>query len=229
MKTVIITGASSGYGKTCAELFSEKGYAVVLFARSKDKLQDVANTLKDSLVVTGDVTDEADVKRLVKETVEKYASIDVLVNCAGMGIFKFIQDFTLEEFQTVMDTNVTGTFLAIKHVLPIMLKKDKGQIVNIGSISSRIAYKDGAAYAGSKWAVLGITQCVKAQLRDTHIKIAAVCPGSSDTPFFEKAGWSPPDPRKILKSSVIADAIYRIAEQDPTSDIDEVIIRPALR
>src|SRR3989344_36394 len=122
MKTVFITGASSGIGKACVNLFHEKGYSVVLFARDAKKLEQAAAGYKNTLIVTGDVTQEEDIKRAVAETLKKFKTIDVLVNNAGIGHFNSIEKLSKKEFNEQFQVNVTGTFLCTKHILPIMRK-----------------------------------------------------------------------------------------------------------
>lgn len=228
MKTVLITGASEGIGKACVNTFYDAGYNVVLFSRSEYKLNAVVSDFEDErvLVVSGDVTDEDDVKRLVSDSKKKFGCVDVLINNAGLGIFKMIEDLSKDDFSKQLDVNVLGMFLVTKHVLPLMKEKDKGQIVNVSSMAGKNYFASGTAYSASKWAVMGFNGSLKQELRKTKIKVAVVCPGSVDTEFFDKAGMSP-NKERLLKPESVSQKIFEIATQARDSDIDELVIRPA--
>lgn len=229
-KVVLITGASSGIGQAIAKQFYTQGYNLVLNARSKESLQEAASGFAEERValVLGDVSQEATAKRLVDEAKKRFGSLDVVVNNAGVGVFNKVEDTSREEFEKQLHTNVLGVFFVCKHALPVLREQDSGQFIMISSMAAKTHFAGGGAYCASKWALQGFTGSLKQELRDSHIKVASILPGSVDTPFFDKAGASLNQERHLEPSSV-ALAAWQVASQPVDADIDELVLRPALR
>lgn len=229
-KTVFITGGSSGIGKACIEKFYEAGYNISNLSRDLERQREMAEELgldpSRVLLNKGSVTDEEEVEQAVENTVEQFEKIDVLVNNAGVGRFGAVEDLSKEDFETLYDVNVFGVFVTTKKILNHMKKRDEGQIIMISSMAGKNHFKGGSAYAGTKWALEGMTGCIQKELRPTQIKIGRILPGSVDTPFFKKAETEP-NRERCLEPVDVAKQVYNMAEQGENSDIDEIVVRPA--
>jgi NAD(P)-dependent dehydrogenase (short-subunit alcohol dehydrogenase family) len=187
-KTVIITGAGTGIGLTVARRFHEEGANVVICGRREPVLCEAARTIAPGsdrlLTVTADIADEADVVRLVAETVAWQGRIDVLVNnAAAMRINKPPEATSLDEWRSVIDTNVTGAFLCCREAGKVMIAQRSGKIVNIASISGRIVnkYFHGGSYEVSKAAMMMLTRTLATEWAQYNIGVNAVAPGYYDT------------------------------------------------
>lgn len=185
---VVITGASSGIGKQLAVDLSAAGAVVVLMARSEGKLKQVSMTLQgEHYSVAMDVTSLDSVSGAFQQVIKKYGRIDVLINNAGYGVFREFSLASIEEIEAMMDVNYMGIIRCTKAVLPQMLARGSGYIVNIGSLSGKIGSPKASAYSASKHAVVGFTNSLNMELSGTGIYISMVNPGPVDTPFFEIA------------------------------------------
>lgn len=188
-KTVFITGASSGIGLACAEAFAKEGARLLLCARRIDKLNAEVEALKAKhrvIVHTFelDVRDQTSVDAAINSLPAEWRDIDILVNNAGLsrGLDKF-QDALLSDWEEMLDTNVKGLLYVTRSVLPAMLAKKKGHIVNIGSIAGHEVYPKGHVYCASKHAVDAITKGLRMDLVDTPIRVTTIDPGLVETEF----------------------------------------------
>ena len=228
-QTVIITGASSGIGQAAARRFYEEGYDLVVNSRSRERLAAAMSDFDEDRVrlVVGDVGEEQTARELV-QAAQEFGSVDVVVNNAGFGVFKPVEELSREDFEGQLRTNVLGVFFVCKHAVPVMRSQDRGQIINISSMAGKNHFATGTAYTASKFAVQGFTGSLKKELRDGHVKVAALLPGSVDTQFFEVADV-PLNEQRHLEPETVAQKILEIAQQPADSDVDEVVLRPALR
>ncbi|QOY36006.2 SDR family NAD(P)-dependent oxidoreductase [Anaerobacillus isosaccharinicus] len=191
-KIIVITGASSGIGLTLALDVAKKGGTPVLLARSTDKLQRAsAEILKVTGIVapfyTLDVSDNEAVLKTFAHILEKHTRVDVLINNAGYAIFDTFIEAKLEDIKGMFDVNVFGLIACTKAVLPAMLKKNSGHIINIASQAGKLATPKSSVYSATKHAVLAITNSLRMELMDTSIFVSAVNPGPIKTPFFDRA------------------------------------------
>lgn len=187
-KIVLITGASSGIGALTAKYVSEAGGIPILAARSEAKLQEVSKSIAgahECMVL--DVTDEQQVHMVMEAVIARHGKIDVLVNNAGFGLFKMAMEMPIQEFEAMMDVNYMGVVRCTKAVLPSMLARSAGQIVNVASIAGKIGTPKSTAYSASKHAVLGFTNSLRMELAHTGVIVSAINPGPIDTPFFDTA------------------------------------------
>ncbi|MWV46876.1 SDR family NAD(P)-dependent oxidoreductase [Paenibacillus sp. HJL G12] len=187
-KVVVITGASSGIGLLTAQMLSSEGAVPILAARSHDKLTEASRRMagKHEIKVV-DVTRDDQVRQMMDEVIKTYGRIDILLNNAGYGKFENAVDMPAEAFQRMMEVNYMGTVRCTKAVLPHMLERRCGQIVNIASMAGKIGTAKSTAYTATKHAVLGFSNALRQELRETGIIVSTVNPGPIDTPFFDIA------------------------------------------
>lgn len=182
MKTILITGASSGIGKETAKLFQSKGWNVIATMRSPEKETEL-NTLANVLVTKLDVLDPATVKNTISEGIAKFGSIDVLLNNAGYGAYGVLESFTREQIVRQFDTNVIGLLDVTKAVLPHFRANKSGIIINISSIGGKMTFPLGALYHGTKFAVEGISESLSYEVEQFGGKVKIVEPGAIATEF----------------------------------------------
>jgi NAD(P)-dependent dehydrogenase (short-subunit alcohol dehydrogenase family) len=184
-KIALVTGAAGVIGTATMRLLAERGARIVAVDRQERPLKDAVAGLPASakaVAITADVTQEDEVADYVRATVAKFGTIDVFYNNAGIeGEIKPITDYPLESFRRVLDVNVIGVFLGLKHVLPVMLKKNSGSIINTASIAGLIGSPSIAVYSASKHAVIGLTKSVAQECSGTGVRVNCVCPGLIDS------------------------------------------------
>jgi len=180
-RVVVITGASSGIGEACAIIFAQRGAKVVLAARRAERLEALVAKLEsegaEALAVATDVTDEAAVQNLFDRAVERFGTVDVLINNAGIADSTATHELELELWHRVIDTNLTSAFLCSRAALRVMRGKGRGRIVNIGSISARVPRANSPAYAASKWGLDGLTRAMAIDGREDNIAVSIFHPG----------------------------------------------------
>jgi NADP-dependent 3-hydroxy acid dehydrogenase YdfG len=235
-KIILITGASSGFGKATATRFAAGGWNVILTGRRKEKLEALAKALEanygiKSLCLNFDVQDKKAVFDNLQNLPTEWQAINILVNNAGLALGRdSFENANLEDWETMIDTNVKGLLYASKAVLP-MLIKEKGHIINIGSTAGKEVYKDGNVYCASKHAVDAISKAQRIDLLPYQIKVTAIHPGAADTEFSvvrfkgdsEKAnavytGYTP------LMAEDIADTVWYVANTPAHVCINDLVI-----
>lgn len=186
---VFITGASSGIGYACAEEFAKAGSKLLLAARRKDRIDTLSETLNreygtESFAFKLDVRNQKEVESTIQSLPESWQSIDILVNNAGLsrGLDK-LHEGKIEDWEEMIDTNVKGLLYVTKMVLPGMITRKKGTIINIGSVAGHEVYPAGNVYCASKHAVDAITRSLRMELVDTSIRVCTVDPGLVETEF----------------------------------------------
>jgi 3-oxoacyl-[acyl-carrier protein] reductase len=228
-RVALITGASSGIGSATARLLAAEGAKLVLAARNREALEQTAASLPKgtgSLVLPTDISDENQIRRMVEGTVEKFGRIDLLINNAGVGIFKPIIELSTEEFDHVLDVNLRGTFLCLKHALPYMYRQRSGTVITISSIAGKNGFAGGSAYCASKFALMGLMESVFHEARSYDIRVVTLTPGSVNTPFFDEAGMTPPNRNRILQPEDVAATILFAATLPEHALVREIDIRP---
>jgi NAD(P)-dependent dehydrogenase (short-subunit alcohol dehydrogenase family) len=189
-KVAIVTGAASGIGRASAIAFAREGAKVVVADTNEPGGQDTAALVvaegHDAFFAHVDVTNEAEIAAMVRDTADRWGHIDILFNNAGVVLVKSIEDMTEEEWDRVMSINVKAAFLAIKHVLPHMRRTGKGAILNTGSIASLTGQVGTPVYSASKGAIALLTKSLALDLGRDHIRVNCICPGITDTPMLRE-------------------------------------------
>lgn len=230
-KVIIITGASKGIGKETAKFLSKVGHKVALVARSEEKLKVLEEEINTNggraFAIVGDVTKEDDVKNVVNSVLEKYGTIDVLINNAGIGYFKRVDQFTLDEVREVFDVNFIGVFLFTKYVTPTLIANKSGKIINVSSIAGlSTGFQAGTIYAASKYAVNGFTWSLREDLKEFGIAVSSVCPGSVRTTF---GGLESKIREYTIEPMDVAKAIGYLVSESETVNTKLIEIKPRRR
>lgn len=186
-QVVVITGATSGIGRSCALAYAREGATVVGTGRDQARLADLAPHV--DLALTLDVTDAKSVEAATQAIIDRHGRVDVLVNNAGIGLFSPWQDTDVSAMQRVMDVNLYGVVRVTRALLPTMLAADRGAVVNIASVAGRRGYAKHTAYCASKHALMGWSEGLRCDLAGTGVDVVVVCPPAVRTPFFENAGY----------------------------------------
>lgn len=227
-KTALITGAGRGIGQRIALAFAEQGCDVALTARSADELQDTAERIRAlgrrAIVLPGDAGNGDHIASIVAGTLDAFERVDILVNNAGYACFKPFTELTLDEWQTTLDVNLTAPFCFIQRVLPSMIARNSGRIINISSVAGLKPIAEQSAYCASKFGLNGLTKVLAMELRKHNIAVHAICPGGVDTrlaqenmPGRDKTGWMLPED--------IAHAALYLASLSDRATVDEIMIR----
>ncbi|RMW38723.1 MAG: SDR family oxidoreductase [Nitrosopumilus sp.] len=233
-KTVLITGASSGIGKQTAIEFAKLGANLILVARRKEKLDELANELEKFNVTTFvcqcDVSEKSQVEEMSKAVLEKFDSIDVLVNNAGFAIYGSVKDLSVDEIESQMETNYFGMMYCIKNFLPSMLEKKSGHIVNVASVAASFGLPGIASYCASKFAMLGFSEGLKHELHGTGVGITVVSPIMVRTDFFDHPSFEkmPQYSPTSLSSKTVAKAILKAANSPRLEIIVPSVVRSAV-
>nr|WP_166176535.1 SDR family oxidoreductase [Altererythrobacter segetis] len=213
-RVAVVTGASSGIGEACAIAFVEKGAKVALAARRAERLSALVGRLEslggEALAVTTDVTSESDVDNLFARAVERFGTVDVLINNAGIADSTPVDEMPLELWHQVIETNLTSAFLCSRAAFRVMKGKGRGRILNIGSISARVPRQNSPAYAASKWGLDGLTRSLAIDGREFNIAASIFHPGIVATEIAPGAVKLPDDLTADPKD--IADVIIHMCD-----------------
>jgi NADP-dependent 3-hydroxy acid dehydrogenase YdfG len=226
--TALITGASRGIGLAIAHRLGNLGAKLALCARDAARLESAATELRRDgcivLPIAADVTRSDEIQNLVARTHRELGPIEILVNNAGIGRFAPVQQASDADWNAVLDTNLKSVFLVSRAVLPSMIERKRGHIVNIGSLAGKNTFAGGAIYCASKWGLMGLSGCMAEDLRGHGIRVSVVCPGSVATDFSPHTGR---DTSRMLQPDDVAHAVVTLVTQAPQSFISEIDIRPA--
>jgi 3-hydroxy acid dehydrogenase/malonic semialdehyde reductase len=238
-KITFITGASSGIGKACAEVFAKEKSHLILSARRIERLKSLANKLEKAhgikiKCVKLDVRNYDEVKRMIDSLDNNWKKIDILINNAGLsrGLDK-IYEGKKEDWDEMIDTNVKGLVYVTRLVLPLMIKRKKGHVINIGSTAGHDVYPAGNIYAATKFAVKALSQSMRLDLLDKAIKVSSVDPGMVETEFSEvRFRGDKERAKKVytginpLMASDVAEAVLFCATRQQNVNINQVILTP---
>lgn len=221
---VLVTGGSSGIGRATARQLSALGARVAICGRDQKRLEAAAEEC-NAIAIHADVGDEAQVRRLVQTVIHELDGYNVLINNAGFGTFAPLIRLTSEEMSKVLRTNVIGAMLAARESARHFIAQEKGSIVNVASTAGSRGYANGTAYVASKFALTGMTECWRAELREHNIRVMQVNPSEVVTPFYETAGRGarPENPTK-LHADDIAGVIVSMLQLNDRGFITETTV-----
>jgi NADP-dependent 3-hydroxy acid dehydrogenase YdfG len=225
-QVAVVTGAGRGIGRAIAIELGRLGAQVVLVARSRTELEATGRVIgANASVMPGNVRNKGELQRLFEQAAAAIGPVDILVNAAGLGIFGSVVDFKDEDFETIIETNLRGIFFTCRYVLPSMIERKRGHIINIASIAGKVGSATRAVYCASKFGVVGFTESLAEEVRQHGIRASVICPGSTDTGFSssETAGKVR---GRMLRPEDVAHAVRMIVTQDTNSFISEIIMRP---
>ncbi len=221
--TALVTGGSSGIGQGIAEALVAAGARVAITGRNKDRLEAAARAM-GAVAIHADVSKEADVLRTMQDVLAAFGHLDILINNAGLGAFKPLLDLDLASFERVFATNVTGAMLMAREAAKHFVTRKAGHIVNIGSTASHRGSANGTAYYGSKFALRGMTECWRAELRKHNIRVMLVNPSEVVTNFGAAAGFDQKVNDSKLRPSDIAHAVRSVLEMEDRGFTTEVTV-----
>jgi len=226
----LVTGATEGIGRAIAFALGKAGYAVGVCARTPSKLRILLDDLAAAGIRAaghpGDVGLEADALEVVQKTVAALGPIDVLVNNAGVGRLAPIDQLTLDDWDTVMATNVRSLYLVTREVLPGMRQRKRGAVVTIVSLAGRNGFAGGTAYVASKHAALGFCRALMMEVRSDNVRVIAICPGTVDTSLIRGQSVLKPNLATVLQPEDVAATVLAALSLPERATVSELDVRP---
>ena len=230
-QVAVITGAGSGIGAAIARKMGRMGAVAVVCGRTRDTLQSTATAISQAggqaEVIECDVTDLASVESLAKRVDGRFGRVDILVNNAGIGGSGGpLHQLSPETWDRVLNTNLRGVYYCIRSFAPLMIRANRGHIVNISSLAGKNPLPNGAAYSASKWGLNGLSYSVAEELRVHSIRVSVICPGSVQTEF---SPHSAKNSAKMLQPDDVAHVVAMLVTQAPQAFASEILLRPTLK
>ena len=236
-KIVLITGATAGIGKACAEKFASAKFDIIITGRRKERLIELKNQLEkefgiDVLPLCFDVQDRQAVADALTNLPDRWQKIDILINNAGLALGRdSFEDADMDDWETMLNSNVHGLLYVSKAVLPFMLAQKKGHIINMGSVAGKEVYEKGNVYCASKFAVDAITKAMRIDLLKNNIKVTGIHPGAVETEFSivrfkgdDKTARSAYDGLTPLTAGDIADTVFYCTNLPDHVCINDLVI-----
>ena len=233
-QVALVTGASSGIGRAIALAFLDAGADLVAVARRAERLNALAEEAqrmgRACRLVTGDVREEDTAGRATQAALDHFGKLDLLVNNAGVGIYKQLEETSPDEYDTMMDSNMRSTFLFTRYVVPVLTRQGSGLIINIASMAGVMGFAGEAVYCATKFAQVGFTQALDRELRPRGIRVGVICPGGVKTEFAIGTGRTEEGVAAsgMLEPEDVADAALLMATQRGGSRIMEIRLRPMI-
>ena len=215
----LVTGGSSGIGFAIARMLRSEGFELTLAARKPDKLERAASEV-DGHAVAADVSREDDCVRLVAAHRERFGRLDVLVNSAGVGVARSIDELSAKHWDLQLDVNLRGAFLVTREAVPL-LTASRGLVVNLASIAGTIPAPALAAYGAAKAGLISLTRSLNAELEDAGVRATAICPGFVDT---DMAAWARIPKDELIKPEDCAEIVRMLLRLSPPARIPQVVI-----
>ena len=228
--TAVVTGATTGIGRAIALALGERGASVAVCARNQQAVERMVGELESrGVTATGlacDVSDEQAIARFAEHVHQQFGHVDALVNNAGIGHLGEFLDLTTNQIDETFAVNVRGLMLVTAAFLPRMLEREIGHIVNVASLAGRNGFVGGTVYGASKHAVMGFSKSLMLEVREKNIRVVAICPGTVETPFFEKTGIDLQNADKVLQPEDVAATVVAALELPQRALVSELDIRP---
>ncbi|MBS1491859.1 MAG: SDR family oxidoreductase [Bacteroidetes bacterium] len=228
-KVIWVTGASTGIGREIANEFSKAGHIVVVTGRRKSRLVAIASEIKfagrEATAFVCNMLSERSIIGTAKRIREKYGRIDCLINNAGVTSFKSFLETKSFDFDNIINTNLRGSFLAMKYVLPQMIKNKRGHIINILSIAATHVFENSTVYSASKAGLLALTNSLREEVRHLNIKVSNVLPGPTETAMWDSKTRQK-YASKMMTPNEVAQIVVSIFDQPKKVVIEDITIRP---
>lgn len=230
-KVALITGASAGIGMASALALAEEGAKIVLTARRAERLQELSAQIKElgseAVFVVGDAREEETAKQSVQKALDSFGRLDILLNNAGVGNYKNIDETSADDYDEMMDSNVKSSFLFTRHAVPIMKTQKSGTILMLSSMAGIYGFAGEAVYCATKFAQIGFAQALDKELREDGIKVGVICPGGVKTEFALGKGRteSSVEQSGMLEAEDVAGAVLLACTQSAGSRIIEIQMR----
>jgi NAD(P)-dependent dehydrogenase (short-subunit alcohol dehydrogenase family) len=230
-KSALVTGATRGIGLAIARLFLDREARVFICARNSRDVQDAVRTLSEEHAdriqgVACDVRRYDQVRSMFAEVERLSGGLDVLVNNAGVGSHSYVEQMPAEEWQSTIETNLSGVFYCCHEAIPLMKNRGGGYVINIGSLAGKSAFPGAAAYCASKFGLIGFSEALMQEVRYDHIRVSYIMPGSVNTGFGGKAGQDPAAGWKLAPEDV-ARVVMNLLDMDPGALPSRVELRPS--
>ena len=227
-QVAVVTGAGRGIGAAIAQALSRLGAVSVVCGRTRAALESVAQAIAQAggkaEVVPCDVSNLESVETAAKRVEESFGRLDILVNNAGVGGFGGpLHQLPPDAWDQILNTNLRGVYYTTRSFAPMMIRARAGHIINISSLAGKNALPNGAAYAASKWGLNGLSYSMAEELRGHNIRVAVICPGSTNTDLSPHAGK---DHSKMLQPEDVAHTVAMLVTQSPQSFVSEILLRP---
>ena len=223
----LITGAGGGIGSKVAKLLAGSGANLFLAGRSIEKLQATANTcgIPEENIFALDLSQPASVNELKEKYFQQFATIDILVNAAGIGIIKPVESLSETDFLRSLNYNLYAPFLLVKAFLPSMKEIKKGLIINIPGVLGKVPMAGAAAYSASKYGLVGMMQSIREEVKRTDIRITNLFLGGADTPFWDTIDLKV-QREKMVQAEEAAKAIWFLCQQPTSGVVSEMVLQP---
>ena len=227
-KVALVTGAGRGIGKAVALSLAKLGCRVVLAARTSEELEGVKLEIQNdkgiAIAVPTDLTRDEDIENLVAESLRQFGAVDILINNAGWGKRASVVRSKIADWDQTLRVNLRAPMLLAQKLLPAMIEKGEGAVINIGSVSGKSGEANGAAYSASKFGLIGFTQSLFEEVREQGIKVAVILPGFVDTPMIPPVKHL--DRSKMIQADDVAQAVLYVLNAPVTACPVEITIRP---
>jgi 3-oxoacyl-[acyl-carrier protein] reductase len=230
-QVAVVTGGGRGIGAAIAHKLASLGTSVVVCGRTTGPLEETAKSIAQAghraEAIPCDVLSDQSVEEVARTVRRKYGRLDILVNNAGIGGFATpLHELPIADWDRILNTNLRGVFYAIRAFAPLMIERRFGHIINISSLAGKNPLPKGAAYAASKWGLNGLTYSLAEELRAYNIRVAVICPGSTNTDLSPHEGK---DPHRMLQPDDVAHVVAMLATQSAQSFASEVLLRPTMK
>lgn len=227
-KIAVVTGGSKGIGYAIAESLLKEGATVFICARDKSQLKRAMESLSSFGRVEGEICDvrsESQVRVMLDECVRLFGGVDILINNAGVGLSKMVEETSPDDFRWVLETNLFGVFHTCHHAIPLIKQRSGGHIINVSSLAGQNAHPKMSAYNASKFALNGFTEALMQEVRPDNIKVSLICPGSVNTEFgsgtiSDENAWQ-------IQPEDIAEVVIELLKQKSNALTSKVEIRPS--
>jgi len=226
-KKIVVAGATGGIGRQLVKMLHQSGAEVFVTGRNQSKLDALVSELglRSSHALAVDVSDEIAMQQLGTKVTAEMGTPDILVNLAGVGIIKSMDNLTLAEFNQSLQTNLVGAFLFVKTFLPSMKESKKGLIVNVPGVLGKVPMAGAAAYSASKYGIVGMMQSIREELKRTEIRITNLFLGGVDSPFWETIDLKV-QKDKMIREEEAARSIWFLCQQPASGVVSEMVLQP---